>query len=89
MNRKTIELRKEANAVLNSVVDVMIQDCTDLRYIQILWNIGIVDSKDRFYEEPIDTLKRCYDKIIAILHKTGNFHLEEEINKLIRINEYK
>lgn len=84
-----IELRQEANTVLDAVVNIMIQKYRDLRYIQILWAIGIIDAKssgsavDRFYEEPIDTLKRCYDKIIEILSKTNNLYLKEEIDKII------
>lgn len=90
MNKKIIELRQEANVILDAVVNIMVQNYKDLRYIQILWAIGIIDYKssgaavDRFYEEPIDTLKRCYNKIIDILSKTNNLHLEEEIDKLLK-----
>ncbi len=90
MNKKAIESREEANAILSSIVDIMIQKYKYLRYIQILWALGIIDynkegnSRDRFYEEPINTLKRCYNKIIIVLSNTDNLYLKEKIDKLIK-----
>lgn len=84
-----IKTRQEANILLSSVISILARKYKDLRYIQILWSIGIIDSDssgtviDRFYEEPIDTLKRCYDNIIKILYTTNSLYLKEEIDKLI------
>lgn len=41
----------------------------ELRFIQILWNLNVIDRdenlniKDRFYEEPEETLKRVMETI--------------------------
>ena len=47
----------------------MVLDEPDLRFIQILWALGLVDRdenmniKDRFYEEPEETLKRIKERL--------------------------
>lgn len=83
MYKKVIELRKEANEILNSVIDVIIQEHPSLRYTQILWILGIIDNQDRFYEEPAYTIERCYDRIIKASPSFENSCLKEKIDKLI------
>ena len=34
---------------------------SELRFIQALWALGVVDREDRFYEEPSVTLKRMQE----------------------------
>lgn len=47
----------------------MVLDEPDLRFIQILWALGLTDRdenmniKDRFYEEPEETLKRIKERL--------------------------
>lgn len=37
---------------------------SDLRFIQALWNLGIVNNEDRFYEESHVTLKKVKEEQI-------------------------
>lgn len=47
----------------------MVLDEPDLRFIQILWALRLIDRdenmniKDRFYEEPEETLKRIKERL--------------------------
>ena len=43
--------------LVREVFDKVIEH-PELRFIQILWNLKIVDNEDRFYEESVDTYKR-------------------------------
>lgn len=90
---KKIDLRQQANKLLSKIVSIACNNYSDLRYIQILWMFGIIDSSvnriglptvtDRFSEEPIDTLIRCYQTIHKVLENLNAYQLIEEINKLI------
>lgn len=58
--------RQEANKKILEIVTLEVENNPDLRFIQILWKLGIIDSRDekiidRFYEEPEETLKRIDD----------------------------
>lgn len=68
--------RQEANKKILEIVTSEVENNSDLRFIQILWKLGIIDSKkfedekmfyvevlDRFYEEPEETLKRIYNSL--------------------------
>ncbi len=68
---KEIRERIEANKKLLKLVEEELCKNPELRFIQALWNLGIIDSieendngtnlleiVDRFYEESKDTLKR-------------------------------
>lgn len=65
--------RQEANKKILEIVTSAVENNPDLRFIQILWNLNIIDSKkfgdekiiviDRFYEEPEETLKRIYNRL--------------------------
>lgn len=56
--------RQEYNLKVLQKLFSLIIDEPDLRFIQALWALGIIDRddelviKDRFYEEPEDTLER-------------------------------
>lgn len=51
--------------IMNELMNYLINN-SDIRFIQALWNINIIDRvensnniiKDRFFEEPNETLKR-------------------------------
>lgn len=63
--------RKEGNEKLLQLLKDYLEANPDIRFIQALWNLNIIDDKiiegnghdivvlvDRFYEEPDETLKR-------------------------------
>ena len=57
--------RQEYNLKILQRLFTLIMDEPDLRFIQALWTLKLVDRendslniKDRFYEEPEDTLRR-------------------------------
>lgn len=62
--------RLEANVKIISVLTEYLDDNPECRFIQALWNLGIIDREsswnpgeinppiDRFYEESKDTLNR-------------------------------
>ena len=62
-----IESRERCNATLANYVALYMLTHPELRYIQLLWATKIVDSEDRFYEEPYDTIVRVLQTIIECL----------------------
>ena len=50
--------RLEANRALLKLVSTVVEMYPDWRFQQVLWNMSIADGTDKFYEEPVDTLKR-------------------------------
>lgn len=62
--------RKEGNEKLLQLLKDYLEANSDIRFIQALWNLKIIDKEpswnpgevnppiDRFYEEPAETLKR-------------------------------
>lgn len=50
--------RLEENLNIHELVGDYLLMHPEMRYIQALWALGIVDSHDRFYEEPSTTLDR-------------------------------
>lgn len=84
-------MRQKANTVLNVIVGLFLKSYPDLRYIQALYTIGIIDQEpeghsalvvDRFYEEPIDTLKRCKERIVKFLEEKYPY-MVESFNEII------
>lgn len=59
--------RKEENEKLLKILKDYLEANPDIRFIQALWNLKLIDSKigegiiDRFYEEPNETLKRIVE----------------------------
>ena len=72
-----MEKRQENNLKILKHVFNMIVDEPDLRFIQALWALGIIDRdgsldvRDRFHEEPEITLKRVEDLLSEKLRKTA------------------
>lgn len=82
MDIKTkISLRKECNFILDNVINLNLSLYPELRYIQNLWSLGIINSVDRFYEEPYDTIVRILPKIIGIIN---NFPEKSKIGERIK-----
>lgn len=60
-----LEENKKIVEKISQIVDV----CPQLRFIQLLWALGIVDGQDRFYEESEITNKVIdinYKKLLGI-----------------------
>lgn len=53
----------EANKQILEYIKEEIENHHELRFIQILWKLGIVDNTDRFAEESKTTLNRVKIKI--------------------------
>lgn len=64
-------IRQEGNKKLLKLLEEYLTNNPDIRFIQALWNLKIIDDKiiegnghdivvpvDRFYEEPDETLER-------------------------------
>lgn len=60
--------RKEGNEKLLQLLKDYLEANPDIRFIQALWNLKLIDSKigegiiDRFYEESNETLKRIVEQ---------------------------
>lgn len=54
---KIVKSRKKYNKAILEKIDKIIDACPDLRFIQILWALEIIDGHDRFNEEPDTTYK--------------------------------
>lgn len=93
--KEKIALRKECNFLLDNVVNLHMSLFPDLRYIQNLWALNIIDTYyvqnegthviDRFGEEPYDTVIRILPKI----NKLINEQFPEKANigdKIKRVN---
>lgn len=65
--KEKIESRERCNATLVNYVALCMLMHPELRYIQLLWATKIVDSEDRFYEEPYDTIVRVLQTITESL----------------------
>lgn len=75
-----ISLRKKCNFLLDNVVNLNTSLYPELRYIQNLWVLGIIDAcdsyneftlyqiiTDRYSEEPYDTVVRILPKIVDLI----------------------
>ena len=64
--------RINSNFCLESVISLFLHINKDIRYIQALWCLDIIDSKDgviidRFAEEPHETIMRILPQIKALI----------------------
>lgn len=50
--------RLESNKKILSILKEKVEEYPDLRFIQLLMNLDVIDHEDRFYEESNITLKR-------------------------------
>lgn len=68
--KKKIKLRKECNELLQTIIRIYLNQYPNIRLVQALWNLTIIDKRDRFSEEPYDTLVRIKPHIIQLLSST-------------------
>jgi len=58
--------RQHLNLRIHEIVGEYLLNHPELRYIQALWALGIIDKEDRFHEEPRETLDKilnlCYNE---------------------------
>lgn len=82
--KEKIALRRKCNFILGNVVSLSLSLNPELRYIQNLWVLNIIDKKDcregteivdRFWEEPYDTIVRILPKIIELINTRLPEHL--------------
>lgn len=65
--KNKIELRAKCNRLIDDIVYLESFLYPELRYIQILQNLKIIDGVDRFYEESYDTVIRILPEIKKLL----------------------
>lgn len=82
--KEKIALRRKCNFILGNVISLSLSLNPELRYIQNLWVLNIIDEKDyregteivdRFWEEPYDTIVRILPKIIELINTRLPEHL--------------
>lgn len=71
-------MREKCNFLLDNVVNLSLSLHPELRYIQNLWALNIIDARyaqndgnfiiDRFSEEPYDTVVRILPKIMDLIN---------------------
>jgi hypothetical protein len=60
---ETISERQELNRLLLDLIAEEVRRYPDMRFLQILLAMKIVDGEDRFYEEPWDTINRFHGAV--------------------------
>ena len=50
--------RYENNIKILEILNKFLNKNKDLRFIQALWSLNIIDKEDRFYEESKETLSK-------------------------------
>lgn len=73
--------RYENNKQILEILKNSIEENKNLRFVQILWMLNIVDNTDRFYEEPWITIKRITNTI------ERNNKIKENINSKENIKD--
>ena len=73
--------RYENNKQILEILKNNIEENKNLRFVQILWMLNIVDNTDRFYEEPWVTIKRISNTI------ERNNKIKENINSKENIKD--
>ena len=75
MYKEKIKLREKCNRLLDTIINLNISLHPELRYIQNLWVLGIIDqcvgsseTLDRFSEESYDTIKRIMLQIVDLIN---------------------
>lgn len=58
--------RQEYNKKILTYLSEKINQCPDMRFVQILWALGIDDGQDNFYEESKKTLEKVENNIKKI-----------------------
>ncbi len=67
--RSKISLRNRCNFLLDNIVNLHLSLFPDLRYIQNLWALGIIDDRDKFNEEPYDTVVRILPRVVKLINE--------------------
>lgn len=64
MSRRKVvqDFRTENLWLAYHIIDEVLEH-PELRFQQILWALGVIDDKDRFYELPKDTIRRVKEKL--------------------------
>lgn len=99
MKPEQINQRYLCNSILCDCIYVLTNMYKDLRFIQALWSLKLIDQEfnnetdlipkivDRFQEEPINTIKRIRPEIERLLEKyTDNKVKSVIINKLNQVD---
>lgn len=73
--------RYENNKQILEILKNSIEENKNLRFVQILWMLNIVDNTDRFHEEPWVTIKRITNTI------ERNNKIKENINSKENIKD--
>ena len=60
---KPINSRHASNVAIVKKLRKVIDMYPELRFVQILYAVGILDGQDLFYEESAKTLKKMEDKL--------------------------
>lgn len=86
INMSAVNTRKAANRVILLIIDNVIEMCPDLRFNQLLLNIGATKPEDLFYEESKATLERVLqDEVVNRYFKK----YEKEKAEVLDFNEFK
>ena len=90
--KEKIKLRRKCNFLLENVISLSLSLNPELRYIQNLWVLNIIDTKyiqneplhilDRFNEEPYDTIIRILPKIINLINSANKVKVTDKIKRL-------
>lgn len=90
--KEKIKLRKKCNFLLENIISLSLSLNPELRYIQNLWALNIIDTRyvqneslhiiDRFSEEPYDTIIRILPKIINLINSTNKAKVTDKIKRL-------
>lgn len=57
-----MDKRKENNLKILKKLENCLNKYSDIRFIQALWSLHIIDGLDRYHEEPSITIKRMVNK---------------------------
>jgi hypothetical protein len=58
--------RQEYNKKILAHISEKIDQCSDMRFVQILWALRIDDGQDNFYEESKETLEKVENNLKKI-----------------------
>ena len=86
VDMSVVNTRETANRVILLIIGIIIEVYPDLRFNQLLLNIGATKPEDLFYEESKATLERVLqDEVVNRYFKK----YEKEKAEVLDFNEYK
>ena len=85
-----IRTREQANRVILVILDKLISEFPEWRFQQLLWNINMSDTTDKFHEESKTTLETLLnDRIVSKFFKVKPpVHVVEKA-EILNFNEYR